>query len=130
MNLNQVTLPADNMTASISFYQLLGLELIVHTHERYARFVCPDGRASLSLHLVDQPRTSVSISIYFECDDLDNKVDRLIDKGIIVDQMPTDTSWLWREARLFDPYGNLIILYFAGENRINPPWKIAKVSTV
>lgn len=128
MNLNQVTLPADNMTASISFYQLLGLELIVHTHERYARFVCPDGQATLSLHHVDHPRTSVGISIYFECDDLDDKVNRLINSGIIVDQMPTDTSWLWREARLLDPYGNLIILYFAGENRINPPWKITQAS--
>jgi len=31
---------------------------------------------------------------------------------------------LWREAELFDPGGNRILLYFAGQNRINPPWRI------
>ncbi|MCB0640330.1 MAG: VOC family protein [Phaeodactylibacter sp.] len=37
MNLNQVTVPSLNVQRSIAFYQLLGLRLIVHTHERYAR---------------------------------------------------------------------------------------------
>ena len=38
---------------------------------------------------------------------------------------PTDQSWLWREAYLKDPDGNLICLYHAGANRRFPPWRIA-----
>jgi hypothetical protein len=37
---------------------------------------------------------------------------------------PIDQSWLWREARLRDPDGHVICLFSAGENRINPPWKL------
>jgi hypothetical protein len=36
----------------------------------------------------------------------------------------TDQTWLWREARLKDPDGNQLILYSAGKNRKDPPWKI------
>ena len=28
------------------------------------------------------------------------------------------------EVRLKDPVNNQLILYFAGENRLNPPWRI------
>ena len=38
--------------------------------------------------------------------------------------MPSDKRWLWREVRLKDPDNNQLILYFAGENRLNPPWRI------
>ena len=34
------------------------------------------------------------------------------------------SRWLWREARLVDPSGNVICLYHAGENRLNPPWRV------
>ncbi|MEM7380928.1 MAG: VOC family protein, partial [Bacteroidota bacterium] len=40
------------------------------------------------------------------------------------EELPRDQSWLWREARLKDPDGNTLILYHAGENRKNPPWRI------
>jgi hypothetical protein len=29
--------------------------------------------------------------------------------------------WLWREAELFDPGGNLVLLFWAGKNRLEPP---------
>ncbi|MGB1217601.1 MAG: VOC family protein, partial [Saprospiraceae bacterium] len=45
-------------------------------------------------------------------------------KGIQFEEMPDDKPWLWREARLRDLDGNLLILFHAGKNRINPPWKI------
>ncbi len=37
---------------------------------------------------------------------------------------PADTNWLWREARLFDPYGNEICFSYADENRRNPPCRM------
>lgn len=46
MNLNQITVPSLELTVSIPFYELLGLELIVHLHLIYAGFVCPDGYLS------------------------------------------------------------------------------------
>ena len=39
--MNQVTVPATDIAASIAFYQALGLRLIVRS-EHYARFECPD----------------------------------------------------------------------------------------
>ena len=38
---------------------------------------------------------------------------------------PADQAWLWREARLADPSGNVICIYHAGENRRFPPWRVA-----
>jgi hypothetical protein len=34
--------------------------------------------------------------------------------------------YLWREAFLRDPDGNVIVLFSAGENRLNPPWRLPK----
>ena len=123
MNLNQVTVPVSDIPKSISFYQTLGLKLIVES-PHYARFVCPDGNATFSLHLAEELPIGNGISVYFECDDLDEKVEQLIEKGISFDQLPKDQTWLWREAYLKDPDGNQLILFFAGENRLNPPWRI------
>ncbi|MFN7929267.1 MAG: VOC family protein [Blastocatellia bacterium] len=62
--------------------------------------------------------------IYFECERLDDVVAQLKQQGIAFDADPQDQSWLWREAYLRDPDGNVICLYWAGENRLNPPWRI------
>ncbi len=125
MNLNQVTVPATDLEKSISFYQALGLRLIVHSNTHYARFICPDGNATFSLHLVDTQSVGDGIRVYFEEAHLDEKVAELTAKGIVFDEYPTDKPWLWREAHLKDPANNHIILYFAGVNRVNPPWKIS-----
>jgi hypothetical protein len=37
---------------------------------------------------------------------------------------PTDECWLWREAHLRDPDGNVICLFNAGANRLDPPWRV------
>ena len=124
MNLNQVTIPVKEIKRSIEFYTTIGLSLIVHTHDRYARFVCPDGNATLSIHVVDSIDSMARTTIYFEREDLDVYVDSLKKKGIIFNLMPKDQSWLWREAHLSDPDGNPIIIYYAGKNRIDPPWKL------
>ena len=124
MNLNQVTVPSTDISKSIDFYKTLGLELIVEAQPHYARFVCPDGNASFSVHLVDVLPKGEGVYVYFEDGNLDAKVKHLASKGIAFDELPSDRSWLWREARLKDPDGNQIILYFAGENRLNPPWRL------
>jgi hydroxymethylpyrimidine/phosphomethylpyrimidine kinase len=44
---------------------------------------------------------------------------------VTFEQLPSDQSWLWREARLTDPSGNPVCLYQADENRRYPPWRLA-----
>ena len=124
MNLNQVTIPALDVITSIQFYEKLGLQLIVHTHDAYARFECPDGDATFSIHQVDQLAENHGVSVYFEVEDVAETVLDLQKNGIVFDLMPTDQSWLWTEAKLKDPDGNQIIIFHAGENRKNPPWRI------
>ncbi|MET0271000.1 MAG: VOC family protein [Sphingomonas sp.] len=121
MRLNQVTVGCLDYEASCEFYQALGLKLIVDAPPRYARFETSSGE-TFSIHLMDDV-TSTTI-VYFECDDLDARVDALIGRGLMFDRSPRDESWLWREARLIDPAGNEICLYHAGENRRFPPWRI------
>lgn len=124
MNLNQVTVSSSDIDKSIQFYTRIGLELIVHSSDQYARFQCPNGSSTFSVQLEDQFQAAPSTSIYFEVQSLDKKVQELINLGIQIDKMPEDKAWLWREAYLKDPDGNRIILYFAGENRLNPPWRL------
>ena len=124
MNLNQITIPSLNLELSIAFYQTLGLKLIVNSHSNYARFQCPKGNATFSIQKVDHLPAGDGIHIYFECDKLDEYVNKLVNKGIKFDEMPNDKSWLWREAHLKDLDGNYLVLYYAGDNRLNPPWKL------
>ncbi|MDH3588896.1 MAG: VOC family protein [Gammaproteobacteria bacterium] len=122
MNLNQITLPITALAPAVAFYKSLGLHQIVAS-ERYARFELPEGDATLSLHVVDNFMPTQTL-IYFECDALDDKVRELEAAGVVFDSQPTDQRWLWREARLHDPDGNLLCLFYAGENRKHPPWRV------
>ncbi len=124
MNLNQVTVPSQDVARSISFYKRLGLRLIVETLPHYARFECPEGDATFSIHQVEKLPEGEGVYVYFETEHLDQEVERLIAEGIQFELLPTDQRWLWHEARLKDPDKNQIILYFAGDNRKNPPWRI------
>ncbi len=123
MRLNQVTLPASDLAKSVEFYQALGLSLIVNALPRYARFEVPGNSASLSVHQADAASANGAI-VYFECDDLDQRVSNLKQAGFVFDSGPRDERWLWREARLRDPDDNQLCLYQAGENRLYPPWRI------
>ena len=122
MRLNQVTLTLPDLDEGWCFYRALGLIPIVDARPRYVRFVCPDGDSTLSLHH-GQP-SGGGTTVYFECEDLDEQVGRLEATGVKFASGPTDQTWLWREAELFDPGGNRVLLFFAGENRINPPWRV------
>ena len=124
MNLNQVTVPALNVASSVDFYRLLGLELIVSSLQ-YARFQCPDGESSFSVHLVGEIPIQSQTVVYFEVEALDDRVKELQREGLVFAQEPKDEPWLWREARIADPTGNPICLYEAGTNRLNPPWRIS-----
>jgi catechol 2,3-dioxygenase-like lactoylglutathione lyase family enzyme len=125
MNLNQVTVPSLDVEKSIAFYETLGLRLIVRALPHYARFVCPQGNTTFSLHQVATLPSGEGTWEYFEINNLDEVVSELIKKGIVFETKPTDQTWLWREARLKDPDGNQLILYYAGENRVDPPWRIS-----
>ena len=124
MNLNQITISSIAVEKAVVFYKKLGLRHIVDALPRYVRFECPDGSATFSIHLVKKFPKGNAITIYFEVSDLDKKVTDLIAKGIIFEELPEVKSWLWKEARLKDLDGNQIILYHAGTNRKNPPWRI------
>lgn len=124
MNLNQVTVPSLDLSVSVPFYQKLGLKLIVDELPHYARSECPDGESTFSIHKTEELPAGPGIYIYFECENLDERVSKFKNKGITFDEQPTDKRWLWREARLKDPDGNQLVLFYGGENRKNPPWRI------
>lgn len=124
MNLNQVTLPVTDFEATVAFYRAMGFELIVHSPRRYARFGCPQGGATFSLHATPGPVAGTGVVVYFECEDLDGRVAALVAAGFQFRQLPRDEAWMWREARLLDPSGNEICLFHAGDYRRNPPWRV------
>lgn len=124
MNLNQVTIYTGKPFETAEFFQKLGLRLIVDSLPRYARFECPDGDSTLSIHNAEVHPNGAGVVLYFECEDLDAEVERLKSIGLYFDQEPIDRDWLWREAYLHDPNGNKICLFHAAENRKNPPWRV------
>lgn len=115
MNLNQVTIYSNKPTESIEFYKKLGLRLIVDSAPRYVRFECPDGSSTLSISFQEDISPSSNITLYFECEKLDQEVKRLQHLGLAFDQELTEQTYLWREAQLKDPTGNKIMLFFACE---------------
>jgi len=122
MDLNQVTLPSTDVARSAAFYRALGFTQIVSSLPSYARFECPVGVATFSLHQVASVPENSGVVVYFECVDLDATCQQLKDRGFVFDAPPTDQSWLWREAYLRDPDGNVICR--AGDARRNPPWRL------
>jgi catechol 2,3-dioxygenase-like lactoylglutathione lyase family enzyme len=124
MRLNQVTAAAHDLDASIAFYQVLGLKLIVKS-PHYARFELPRGEATFSLHIADGPIPRENApQLYFEVLDVDFEVRRLKHAGVAIEREPVAQSWLWTEAWLRDPSGNAICIYNAGDYRRYPPWRI------
>jgi hydroxymethylpyrimidine/phosphomethylpyrimidine kinase len=120
-SLNQITVGAEDYAASVGFYRALGLTQIVDSPDNgYARFEAANG-VTLSVHV---GASSPATTIYLEHRALDGWTAQLQSDGFAFEQLPQDESWGWREARLFDPAGNSICLYQAGEMRRYPPWRI------
>ena len=124
MNLNQVTLPVTDMVAATEFYRRMGFLQIVDT-PHYARFESQEGGATFSLDLSTSGQPNATV-IYFEHEALDELVQKLKTRGFVFAQEPRDMDWLWREAVLYDPSNNKIKLYWAGENRLHPPWRVER----
>ena len=121
--MNQVTIGSADLARSEAFYTTLGLRLIVRD-DHYLRFECPDGEATFSVDFAAGP-TPGSVTVYFECDDLDGDCARLVAAGVAFEHGPEDMPWLWREARLRDPDGHAVCLFHAGTHRTHPPWRLA-----
>ncbi len=133
MRLNHLQLPCSDIARSIVFYRVLGLQPIVIENAedgtpRYARLRTPDGEVTLSL---ERSATWMSVddrqpgpAIYFECDDLDERVRALLAAGYAFVTPPEMQPWRWREAQLTDPDGHGIRLYHAGRYRLDPPWRL------
>ena len=128
LRLNQITLGAIDFASSVSFYQRLGLKLIVDSAPRYVRFEFPTGEdgappTTLSLHEVEDGWAAPADYplIYFEVDDV---------AGFLADahceplSPPEMKSYLWEEADILDPSGTRIRVFKAGESRRFPPWRI------
>jgi len=125
LRLNQVTIPSSDLARSIEFYRGLGLRLIVRDDSvGYARLLLPDGDSTFSVQVADSPISASHVVIYFECDDLDDRVTRLRAAGYAFSSMPEHQTWLGREARIEDPDGQPLCLFYAGVNRKDPPWRL------
>ena len=124
MNLNQITVPCLDLDESVDFYKRLGLKMIVYDAPKYARFECPQGESTFSLHQADHAETRSAPVVYFEIENLDERVRELEAVGVVFESRPVTQEWLWREAYVRDPAGNLICLYYAGTNRLDPPWRL------
>jgi len=122
--LNQVTVTGTKYNRSVEFYRRLGLRQIVDSPDTgYARFETAGG-VTLSVQIDPEEKILATTAIYLECDDLDDRVEQLARAGIAFEHGPRNQPWLWREARLRDPDGNIIFLYKAGEARRFPPWRM------
>jgi hydroxymethylpyrimidine/phosphomethylpyrimidine kinase len=122
--LNQVTVTGTKYKRSVEFYSRLGLRQIVDSPDTgYARFETAGG-VTLSVQIDPEEKILATTAIYLECDDLDERVEQLARAGIPFEHGPRNQPWLWREARLRDPDGNIIFLYKAGEARRFPPWRM------
>ncbi len=122
--LNQVTVTGTDYGKSVEFYRALGLRQIVDSPENgYARFETGGG-TTLSVQIDPEETIAATTAVYLECDDLDSRVENLARSGIAFEHGPRNQPWMWREARLRDPSGNIIFLYKAGENRRFPPWRM------
>lgn len=125
MRLNQVTLPVRDIPRAKAFWLKLGFTQITDS-AHYCRFEAPQGGSTLSIAR-DHGDPGQGPVVYFEFDSagaLDAEVARLKAQGVAFDHASEDQSWLWREARLTDPDGNRLVFYHAGENRLNPPWRV------
>ncbi len=125
VRLNHITLPARDVELSTDFYVRLGLTQIVANYPHYARLLAPAGDTTLSLNQAGETIHN-GASIHFEVEDVDQTVQQLKQAGFDFVCEPVDQPYLWREAILLDPDGHRIFIFHAGENRLDPPWRLRK----
>jgi len=123
MDQNQITVPVSDLDRSVAFYKKLGLHLMTYADHGYARFECPGGN-TFSIAVTKDAIPDHPLTIYFENEKMDEEVARLKSMGIVFESEPMEMGWRWREARLRDPDGNRLCIYWAGIDRRFPPWRI------
>ena len=128
MFLSHITLLVSDIPRSKAFYQALGLELIVDA-AHYCRFRANlDGQGSQTLsisHSLGPIGASCHVGFEFASPEaLDAYADLLQSRGFALAEHPQDRSWLWRDVILHDPDGHEILLLYAGDNKLNPPWRV------
>lgn len=77
MRLNQVTVRVTDIDQAVKFYRGLGLIQIVGGTNHYARFLCPAGDSTFSIEKMNFGEPHSTTTVYFECDNLDDKVSEL-----------------------------------------------------
>jgi uncharacterized glyoxalase superfamily protein PhnB len=75
-------------------------------------------------HVMLEVTGAPTVSVYLESDRLDPLVGELKAAGVEFEHEPIDEPYLWREAVLRDPDGHRLVLFHAGINRLNPPWRL------
>jgi catechol 2,3-dioxygenase-like lactoylglutathione lyase family enzyme len=129
MRLSHVTLQVTDMERSRAFYLALGFERIVD-EPHYVRFLARMGEGpgdeTLSIEHREGPcRPAAQIGLEFpSARALDDYVAQLRSRGITVVEGPVDREWLWRDARVVDPDGHELMLFHAGRNKLDPPWRV------
>jgi hypothetical protein len=99
------------------------VQIVASPDTGYARFETAGG-VTLSVQIDPEEKILATTAIYLECDDLDSRVEQLARSGVAFEHGPRNQPWMWREARLRDPDGNIIFFYHAGEARRFPPWRL------
>jgi catechol 2,3-dioxygenase-like lactoylglutathione lyase family enzyme len=124
MRLSHVTLHVADIRRSRAFYERLGFELIVAA-DHYCRFIVGES-TTLSIEAHHEAITPAAhVCIEFDSPAaLDAEIARLAASGVATAEPPNDKRWLWREARLIDPDGHILIYFFAGENKLDPAWRV------
>jgi catechol 2,3-dioxygenase-like lactoylglutathione lyase family enzyme len=122
--LNAIGIVASDMTRSISFYRLLGLEVPETPDEGHVDTFLPNG-VRLMLDTEDVVKsfrpdwsraTGNQLALAFECGspaEVDETYDRVVAAGFHGEKEPWDAFWGQRYAQLQDPDGVGVDLYAA-----------------
>lgn len=130
MFLSHITLLVSDIPRSKAFYETLGLALLVDA-DHYCRFYANldgEGGQTLSISHTAQPiGASCHVGFEFKTPQaLDAYAALLQSRGLVLSEPPQDRTWLWRDVILHDPDGHEILLFYAGENKLNPPWRVGR----
>ena len=122
--LNQVTVTGTNYERSVDFYRRLGLKQIVDSPEPAMRGSRPPAARPSRSRSTPTKRSSRPPPSISSATTSTSASSSLRAAALPFEHGPRNQPWMWREARLRDPDGNIIFLYKAGEARRFPPWRI------
>ena len=122
--LNQVTVTGTNYERSVEFYGRLGLKQIVDSPERVMHVSRPQAASPSQSRSIRKRRSSRRLQSISNVTISTNAWSSSPEAASPSSTAPRNQPWMWREARLRDPDGNIIFFYKAGENRRFPPWRM------